>query len=210
MADMATPPRAVLFDADGVLQRTAPWREDLAEVVGDDNEVRNERLFDDIADAEGPRTLTGEADLDHSLTKVLDRYDDVDLPVEAVHDAWQAIELDEGVLDGVRSLAGRGLIRALTTNQNEQRAAWMRENLPFDELFDAQFYSCEMGLAKPDPAYFSHVLDALGVAPEDALFLDDTAENVESAARLGLRAELFARDGGRAELDRILAAHGLL
>jgi HAD superfamily hydrolase (TIGR01509 family) len=209
MVHMVTPPRAVLFDADGVLQRTAPWRDDLADVVGDENEARNEHLFDDIAKAEGPRTLRGEADLDHSLTKVLDRYDDVDLPVEAVHDAWHAIEVHEDVLDGVRALAGRGLIRALTTNQNEQRAAWMRENLPYAELFDAHFYSCEMGLAKPDPAYFRHVLDALGIAPEDALFLDDTAENVESAARLGLRAELFARDGGRAELNRILAAHGL-
>jgi HAD superfamily hydrolase (TIGR01509 family) len=209
MAHMVTPPRAVLFDADGVLQRTAAWREDLSDQVGDENEARNERLLDDIAQAEGPRTLTGEADLDHSLIKVLDRYDDVDLPVEAVHEAWHAIEVHEDVLDGVRSLAGRGVIRALTTNQNEPRAAWMRENLPYDELFDAQFYSCEMGLAKPDPAYFTHVLEALGVRPEDALFMDDTAENVESAARLGLRAELFARDGGRAELDRILALHGL-
>jgi putative hydrolase of the HAD superfamily len=206
---MVTPPRAVLFDADGVLQRTAPWREDLSDQVGEENEARTERLLDDIAQAEGPRTLTGEADLDHSLTTVLDRYDDVDLPVEAVHDAWQAIEVHEDVLDGVRTLAGRGVVRVLTTNQNEPRAAWMRENLPYDELFDAQFYSCEIGLAKPDPAYFTYVLEALGIAPEDALFLDDTAENVEAAARLGLRAELFARDRGRAELDRILAAHGL-
>ena len=79
--------------------------------------------LDEIAQAEGPRTLTGEADLDHSLTKVLDRYDDVDLPVEAVHDAWHAIEVHEDVLDGVRSLAGRGVIRALTTNQNGNEAA---------------------------------------------------------------------------------------
>ena len=48
------------------------------------------------------------------------------------------------------------------------------------------------------------------MAAEDALFLDDTEVNVESAAALGLRAELFARDGGRAELDRILGRHGLL
>ena len=206
---MAELPRAVLFDADGVLQQTADWRDDLADVVDDGNEGRNEALFDDLARAEGPHTMTGEVDLEHSLTRVLDRYDDVDLPVEAVYDAWHAIEVHEDVLDGVRALAARGVIRALTTNQNEPRAAWMRENLPYDELFDAQFYSCEIGLAKPDPAYFTYVLDALGVRPEDALFMDDTPANVEAAARLGLRAELFARDGGRTELDRILAAHGL-
>jgi HAD superfamily hydrolase (TIGR01509 family) len=205
---MVTPPRAVLFDADGVLQRTAPWREDLAEVVETDEEL-NEQLLDDIAKAEGPQTQSGEVDIGHSLTQVLDRYDEVDLPVEAVYDAWNAIEVHEDVLDGVRDLAGRGLVLALTTNQNEPRAAWMRENLPYDELFDAQFYSCEIGLAKPDPDYFRHVLEALDVAPEDALFLDDTAVNVEAAAGLGLRAELFAQDAGRRELDRILALHGL-
>ncbi len=205
---MVSPPRAALFDADGVLQRTAPWREDLAEVVETDEEL-DEQLLDDIAKAEGPRTQSGEVDIEHSLTQVLDRYEEVDLPVEAVFDAWNAIEVHEDVLDGVRDLAGRGLVLALTTNQNEPRAAWMRENLPYDELFDAQFYSCEIGLAKPDPDYFRHVLRALDVAPEDALFLDDTAVNVEAAAGLGLRAELFAQDAGRRELDRILALHGL-
>jgi putative hydrolase of the HAD superfamily len=206
---MVTPPKAVLFDADGVLQQTADWREELAEVAGPEDEQRQERLLEEIAKAEGPRTMTGEADLEHSLGTVLERYDDVDLEPADVIEAWHEIEVHADVLQGVRELAGRGVIRALTTNQNPPRAAWMRANLPYDELFDAQFYSCEIGLAKPDPAYFRHVLETLGVRAEDALFLDDTLGNVESAARLGLRAELFARDAGREELDRILALHGL-
>jgi HAD superfamily hydrolase (TIGR01509 family) len=206
---MVTPPKAVLFDADGVLQQTADWREELAEVAGPEDEQRQERLLEEIAKAEGPRTMTGEADLEHSLGTVLERYNDVDLEPADVIEAWHEIEVHADVLQGVRELAGRGVIRALTTNQNPPRAAWMRANLPYDELFDAQFYSCEIGLAKPDPAYFRHVLETLGVRAEDALFLDDTLGNVESAARLGLRAELFARDAGRSELDRILALHGL-
>ena len=206
---MVTPPKAVLFDADGVLQQTADWREELAEVAGPEDEQRQERLLEEIAKAEGPRTMTGEADLEHSLGTVLERYDDVDLEPADVIEAWHEIEVHADVLQGVRELAGRGVIRALTTNQNPPRAAWMRANLPYDELFDAQFYSCEIGLAKPDPAYFHHVLETLGVRAEDALFLDDTLGNVESAGRLGLRAELFARDAGRPELERILALHGL-
>lgn len=207
--NVAPPLRAVLFDADGVLQYTAPsWRDDLTDAVGSVEVSRHPRLLDEIARAEGPSTLTGEADLEHSLTRVLDRHD-VDLEAEQVMDAWHNIELHAGVVDGVRKLAGRGLVLALTTNQNPPRAVWMHENLPYDELFDALFYSCELGLAKPDPAYFRHILETLGLAPAEALFLDDTLVNVESAAKLGLRAELFARDGGRPELDRILAAHGL-
>ena len=207
---MVPPLRAVLVDADGVLQFTAPsWRDGITDTVGQDDMARHPRLLDEIAKAEGPRTMTGEADLEHSLGTVLERYDDVDLEPADVIEAWHDIEVHDDVLQGVRELAGRGVIRALTTNQNPPRAAWMRANLPYDELFDAQFYSCEIGLAKPDPAYFRHVLETLGVHAEDALFLDDTLGNVESAARLGLRAELFARDAGREELDRILALHGL-
>ena len=206
---MTLPLRAVLVDADGVLQFTAPaWRDDVADTVGDHELARHPRLLDEIAKAESPSTMTGDADLEHALTRVLDRHD-VDLEPTDVIEAWHNIELHAEVVDGVRALRGRGLVLALTTNQNPPRAAWMRENLPYDELFDAHFYSCEVGAAKPDPAYFTRVLQALGVAPEEALFLDDTAVNVESAAGLGIRAELFARDGGGAELDRILGAHGL-
>lgn len=207
---MTPPLRAVLVDADGVLQFTAPsWRADVRTTIGDDELARHPRLLDEIAQAESPSTMTGEADLEHALTRVLDRHD-VDLEPTDVIEAWQNIELHADVVEGVRGLRGRGLVLALTTNQNPPRAAWMRENLPYEEVFDALFYSCEVGFAKPDPAYFEHVLEALGVAPEEALFLDDTAVNVESAAGLGIRAELFARDGGGAELQRILAAHGLV
>jgi putative hydrolase of the HAD superfamily len=206
---MLPPLRAVLVDADGVLQFTAPaWREDVADTVGRDAVSRHPRLLDEIAKAEGHRTMTGEADLEHSLTRVLDRHD-VDLEPADVLEAWHNIELHADVVEGVRALRGRGLVLALTTNQNPPRAAWMRENLPYDEVFDVHFYSCEVGLAKPDPTYFTHVLQTLGLRPEETLFMDDTAGNVEAAAGLGIRAELFARDGGRAELDRILAAHGL-
>ena len=206
---MLPPLRAVLVDADGVLQFTAPsWREDVADSIGRDAVSRHPRLLDEIAQAEGHRTMTGEADLEHSLTRVLDRHD-VDLEPADVLEAWHNIELHTDVVEGVRALRGRGLVLALTTNQNPPRAAWMREHLPYDEVFDVHFYSCEVGYAKPDPAYFTHVLQTLGLRAEEALFLDDTAVNVEAAAGLGIRAELFARDGGRPELDRILAAHGL-
>jgi len=200
--------RAVLVDADGVLQHPlVAWREEIGERSGEDGPAQT-RLLDDIARAERP-TMTGEVDLGQSLTQVLEEHD-TDLEVDEILEAWHDLEVDEGVLDGVRALAGRGLVLALTTNQSEQRAAWMRAHLPYGEVFDHHFYSCEMGVAKPDPAYFTYVLDALGVAPEEALFLDDTAENVESAARLGLHAEQFAQDGGRVELDRILGLYGLL
>ena len=54
--------------------------------------------------------------------------------------------------------------------------------------FHANFPSYAVGRLKPDADYFEHVLETLDVAPEQALFIDDNALNVEAAARLGINA----------------------
>jgi putative hydrolase of the HAD superfamily len=45
-----------------------------------------------------------------------------------------------------------------------------------------------VGRRKPDPEIFQRALDALGVAPQEALFVGDTlASDIAGAAALGLR-----------------------
>ena len=39
---------------------------------------------------------------------------------------------------------------------------------------------------KPDPAIYRRALAGVGVEPERAVFIDDLAENVEEARRLGM------------------------
>jgi putative hydrolase of the HAD superfamily len=113
------------------------------------------------------------------------------------------------MLEAVQALRRPGLRLCLATNQQLQRAAWMKANLPYGELFDEQFYSCDLGLAKPDPAYFTAILDRLGATASSVLFVDDTPPNVESAVQLGLHAHLFRRGGGRQVLEEILRQHGI-
>ena len=98
----------------------------------------------------------------------------------------------------------------LTTNQQSRRARWMRDNLHFDEVFDEQFYSCELGLAKPDPAYFSTIIDRLDLDPATVLFVDDTEVNVVGARQTGIHAELFPRHGGEPALAEILTGYVLV
>jgi putative hydrolase of the HAD superfamily len=88
----------------------------------------------------------------------------------------------------------------------EQRAAGVRlallSNAPhvqadaFDKVawtvgFERVFVSARLGMVKPDPAIFEHVLQELDAKPEDVTFVDDRAANVEAAAALGIRALLF-------------------
>lgn len=53
-------------------------------------------------------------------------------------------------------------------------------------VFDHVYASHLLGVAKPDPGFWLRILGAEGVEAERAFFIDDLAENVGAAARLGL------------------------
>ncbi len=61
----------------------------------------------------------------------------------------------------------------------------------FVNAFDALFLSFEMGERKPDRSYFEYVLSHMNATPEEVLFIDDTAENLETAAAMGLHTLQF-------------------
>ncbi len=59
-----------------------------------------------------------------------------------------------------------------------------------EKLVDHLIISAEEGLAKPDPRFYHLAAERLGVPPEEAIFVDDIPENVDSALQVGLIAFL--------------------
>jgi len=59
-------------------------------------------------------------------------------------------------------------------------------------VFDSILYSCNEGMAKPDPAFFKKSLQALGVEPDQVLFVDNKPSNVEAAKALGMYGLVFS------------------
>jgi FMN phosphatase YigB (HAD superfamily) len=56
------------------------------------------------------------------------------------------------------------------------------------ERVDFAVFSSEIGRRKPDPAIFERALEALGVTPEEALFVGDRLwEDVGGAGAVGMR-----------------------
>jgi len=55
-----------------------------------------------------------------------------------------------------------------------------------DDLFEKVYLSYEMGLMKPDPAIYLQVLEESGLVAEETLFLDDNADNITAASKLGI------------------------
>lgn len=61
--------------------------------------------------------------------------------------------------------------------------------------------------AKPDPAFFRHILDAEGATPARTLFVDDVEANVDAAAGLGIHPVLFrTEDDAIARLEAWVGA----
>jgi HAD superfamily hydrolase (TIGR01509 family) len=77
----------------------------------------------------------------------------------------------------------------------------MKREFDWLDRFDLLVWSFELGLVKPDPGIYHYLLEKLGTAPEETLFLDDKLLNVEAALALGIRALEFSTvDRLRADL----------
>jgi HAD superfamily hydrolase (TIGR01509 family) len=105
-------------------------------------------------------------------------------------------------LEALGALRGLGFrVGVISDAPPSMRAALAR--LGFLALVDHVTLSSDVGHMKPDPAIFRAALDAVGVAPEEAIFVDDTPGNIDGAHAFGFaQAYVIDRDGhaqGRAD-----------
>ena len=87
--------------------------------------------------------------------------------------------LDE--LQGVATLACLSNINATFWER-------IRDDMGLGSRLQHCYTSFEIGLLKPQPAAFQHVISDLACEPGEILFFDDTLANVNAAGALGLRA----------------------
>jgi putative hydrolase of the HAD superfamily len=104
-------------------------------------------------------------------------------------DFWSC--LDERVLSWVRDLRSAGLRTSILSNLPRTLGERLRGEAGFLEHFDQVTFSCELGFIKPEAPIYQYAIEGLGVAPGEALFLDDRPDNVEGARAVGIHAEVF-------------------
>jgi HAD superfamily hydrolase (TIGR01509 family) len=110
--------------------------------------------------------------------------------LEAEHAAWEPARRLAATTHGLlESLRARGLKLGLVSNAFDP--GWLLhcdlEQMGLAERLDVAVFSSEVGLRKPHPAIFERALEALGVRPEDALFVGDRLyEDVRGAGELGM------------------------
>lgn len=103
--------------------------------------------------------------------------------------------LDEGALGIIGSLKSLG--HRVVCGTNTLDAHYRRHSERGDySVFDAVYASHIMGIIKPDPAFWTNILEKEKVLPGEAFFVDDLEENIKAAAELGLKTHLFKGAAG--------------
>lgn len=101
----------------------------------------------------------------------------------------------------------RSYRRAILSNTNSLHWPRVLGEMRLGAAFDNHFVSHLTGRIKPDSDAFEHVVESLGCAPAQVLFLDDNSLNIESAQRFGMHA---IRVRGAAETHGVLTELGII
>lgn len=183
--------QAVIFDVGGVLIRTqdhsgrrlwesklelAPWGSDK---VVFNSEMGQKAQRGEITDAELWQWIGEELQLGDAL--------------EAFRTAfWSGDVVDRPLVGFIRGLRP-AYQTAIISNATDGLRRGLREH-GIDDAFDLIVGSAEERVMKPDPLIFERTLARLGRAPQEAVFVDDFAHNVQAARDLGMVAIHFQPD----------------
>jgi 2-haloacid dehalogenase len=128
-----------------------------------------------------------------AVATLVARYPDHRGLIEAFHGRWP--EMLGGPIDGtpdlLLELRTAGVRLYALSNWSAEKFPIARRRYPFLEWFDGIVISGDVGSIKPDPRIFEHLVARYAIEPGAAVFIDDSAVNVEAADRLGFIALRF-------------------
>jgi HAD superfamily hydrolase (TIGR01509 family) len=105
-------------------------------------------------------------------------------------------------LDTLALLRADGLHLQIVSNIDDELMHPLAERLGLGGMIDALTSSQEAGSCKPDPAIYRYALGKAGTAPEQVLFVGDSAvHDIEGPAAAGMSTAWLVADGKRGEHD---------
>jgi putative hydrolase of the HAD superfamily len=183
----ATVPRAVIFDFGRVLsmQPDMDAHTALVETAGVSDEVFEEHYWVH-RHAYDAGTLNGVTYWENVAKGAGFSLTPERLAAFQHHDALMWANLNAPMLEWAFALQKAGVKTAILSNMGDVNLAYMRKHFGWLSGFTCLTWSCELLTAKPDPAIYRHTLEKLGVAPAEALFIDDIPANIAAARAIGI------------------------
>jgi putative hydrolase of the HAD superfamily len=196
--------KAICFDADGVVvYPQKQFSKHLKEEHGIPPEMTRS-FFDGVFND----CLVGKANLNDVLPTYLQDWKWKGSTEEFIA-TWLKFDhvVDIRVIAAIQHLRQNKITCCLVTSQERNRAEYMKTKMGFQDVFDQLFFSCEIGLQKPDPAYYQNIEKALNVEKESILFWDDLEINVIAARENGWNAEIYTEFD---EFEKIMTEYNLI
>lgn len=180
--------KAILFDFDGVLTIDKYGSDSILRYLAENTEVPFDKLKWEYYHV-NKGLLYGEythADIWVDFCKSVGSEIDFGILVNSfIH-----TPLDEKMFSIVRGLKKKYLIGMITDNKVD-RINTILAHHKLTELFDVVTISAECKCGKNQRKIFDITLEALGVAPEDSVFIDNSAKNLVVPQELGMHTILF-------------------
>ncbi|MBN1646321.1 HAD family phosphatase [Candidatus Woesearchaeota archaeon] len=101
-----------------------------------------------------------------------------------------SVKVDEEMLYYVKGLKNKFRLLALT-NECKTGIELRIQKFGLDMLFEKIYCSARIGMVKPDPSLFKHVLSDSRLDASRCIFIDDKTDNVKAAEKMGIRSILF-------------------
>jgi glucose-1-phosphatase len=107
-------------------------------------------------------------------------------------DTWNLVLDPETILgENLFVQLGSRCRLALLSNTDPLHVECLEQRFTFGRHFPVRIYSCSVGASKPSPQIYKAALERLGVAAQEALYVDDIQEFVDAAREAGLDAVRF-------------------
>lgn len=109
-----------------------------------------------------------------------------DADAQVFRETWQDIFTpNEPMWEVVRRLKEAGHRLILFSNTNAIHCPWVFEKYPQFSLFDEAVLSFEAGEVKPHAPIYEYAVDRHALVPEETLYIDDLAQNIETGKAFG-------------------------
>ena len=109
----------------------------------------------------------------------------------AFDDVHGMVKIRDYAIDWVKELKDKGYHVWYLSNFSRKAEVECADSLAFLPYMDGGILSYREKLVKPDPAIYRLLLERYALPPEECVFIDDTAKNIDAARALGIRGIVF-------------------
>ena len=170
------------------------------------DETEREHFLQNICTMEWHTLQDGGRSPKEGTEALLKQHPELEEPIRAFYGRWP--EMFNGPIDGsvqiLRELKEKGYPLFALSNWNKELFDQTVDAFPFLNWFDGKIISSEEGMKKPDENIYRLLFERYHINPRESVFIDDNADNINTAERLGMKGILFATpEGLRTELQKM-------